>query len=89
MNIALRQALTVDDYLAWAETQAEAKRTELINGQIVFMSPELLAHTRIKGSVYFVLRLAIASAGIQAEVLTGRSHRPDRPAYGLPARCDG
>ena len=70
MNIALRRALTVDDYLAWAETQAEAPRTELINGQIVFMSPEQLAHTRIKGSVYFALRLAIANAGIEAEVLT-------------------
>ena len=70
MNIALRKPLTVDDYLAWARTQAEAPRTELINGQIVFVSPEQLAHTRIKGFVYFALRLAIANAGIAAAVLT-------------------
>ena len=70
MNIALRKAMTVDDYLAWAATQSEAPRAELINGQIVAMSPEQLAHTRIKGSVYFAIRRAITDAGIEAEVLT-------------------
>jgi len=60
----------VDDYLAWAAVQSEAPRTELINGQIVAMSPEQLAQTRIKGSVYFAIRRAIADAGIEAEVLT-------------------
>ena len=70
MNIALRKAMTVDDYLAWAAVQSEAPRTELINGQIVATSPEQLAHTRIKGSVYFAIRRAIADAGIEAEVLT-------------------
>ena len=71
MNIALRKAMTVDDYLAWAAVQSEAPRTELINGQIVAMSPEQLAHTRIKGSVYSVaIRRAIADAGIEAEALT-------------------
>jgi Uma2 family endonuclease len=70
MNIALRKAMTVDDYLAWAAVQSESPRTELINGQIVAMSPEQLAHTRIKGSVYFAIRRAIADAGIEAEVLT-------------------
>jgi hypothetical protein len=34
MNIALRTLLTVDDYLAWARTQSDPPRTELINGQI-------------------------------------------------------
>ena len=70
MNIALRKAMTVDDYLAWAAVQREAPRSELINGQIVFMSPEQLAHTRIKGSVYFAIRQAITAAAIEAEVLT-------------------
>jgi len=70
MNIASRHALTVDDYLAWAETQAEAKRTELISGQIVPMSPELVAHDRAKGSIYLALRRAIESLDIEAEVFT-------------------
>ena len=82
MNIAFRRALTVDDYLAWAETDPEAKRTELINGQIVPMSPEQLTHTRIKGSVYFALRLAIAKAGIEAEVLTDGATVPIDPHTG-------
>ena len=64
MNIALRKALTVDDYLAWAETQAEAARTELISGQIVAMSPELVAHNRTKIKVLFALQRAIEAAKI-------------------------
>ena len=68
MNIALRRALTVDDYLAWAAAQPEAPRTELINGQIVFMSPEQLQHNRIKGAVYLALRRAVAESGLEAEV---------------------
>ncbi|MGB9367147.1 MAG: Uma2 family endonuclease [Xanthobacteraceae bacterium] len=70
MNIALRRALTVDDYVAWAEAQAEGGRTELINGQIVTMSPEQVAHNRVKGSVYFGLRRAVADSGLEAEVFT-------------------
>jgi Uma2 family endonuclease len=70
MNIALRTAMTVSDYLAWAATQSEVSRTELINGQIVAMSPELVAHNRIKGMAYIALRSAIAQADIRAEVFT-------------------
>jgi hypothetical protein len=43
MNVALRTPLTVDDYLAWARTQSDPPRTELINGQIVPISPERVA----------------------------------------------
>jgi Uma2 family endonuclease len=70
MNIALRTPLTVDDYLAWARTQSDPPRTELINGQIVPMSPERLAHNRAKGKVYLALTRAIATAGIKGEVFT-------------------
>ena len=70
MNIALRKAMTISDYLAWAETQAEGPRTELINGQIVAMSPEQVAHNRIKGSVFIALRRALDAAGIKGEVFT-------------------
>jgi Uma2 family endonuclease len=70
MNIALRRALTVDDYVAWAATQAEGARTELINGQIVTMSPEQVTHNRVKGSVYLALRRAVADSGLEAEVFT-------------------
>jgi len=73
MNIALRKVLTVDDYLAWAETQVDASHTELINGQIVAMSPEVIEHSRIKGLVFVALRRAIAEASVQGEVF------PDGP----------
>lgn len=62
--------MTVADYLAWAETRAEVSRTELINGQIVAMSPEQVAHNRIKGSAYIALRRALDAAGIKGEVFT-------------------
>src|ERR1043165_7027897 len=70
MNIALRRALTVDDYLAWAAAHPEARRTELINGQIVFMSPEQVQHTRIKGAVFLALRRAVAESELEAEAFT-------------------
>src|SRR5437660_1499055 len=70
MNIALRRALTVDDYLAWAAAQPEAKRTELINGQIVFMSPEQIQHNRLKKRIVYALEREIDRIGIEAEAFT-------------------
>ncbi len=70
MNVALRTPLTVDDYLAWARTPSDPPRTELINGQIVPISPERVAHNRAKGKVYLTLTRAIATAGVMGEVFT-------------------
>ena len=70
MNIALLRAMTVDEYLTWSESQSERQRTELINGQVVAMAPERVAHNRIKGSVYLALRRAVEAAGLPCEVMT-------------------
>jgi len=70
MNIALRRAMTIDEYLAWSESQSERARTELINGQIVAMASERLAHNRIKGAVYMALSRAVAAAKLPCEVMT-------------------
>ncbi len=70
MNVALRRALTVDEYLAWSETQSERRRTELINGQVVAMVPERVAHNRIKIAILLALRHAVELAGLPCEVLT-------------------
>jgi Uma2 family endonuclease len=70
MNVALRTPLTVDQYLAWARAQSDPPRTELINGQIVPMSPERIAHNRAKGKVYVSLIRAMATAGVRGEVFT-------------------
>ena len=68
MNIALRTPLTVDQYLAWARAQSDPPRTELINGQIVPMSPERVAHNRTKIQVLLTLRQALLMAGVAGEV---------------------
>ena len=68
MNVALRRALTVDEYLAWADTQSEQPRVELINGQIVAMSPERAIHNRIKHAAYLALTRAVRAAGLSCEV---------------------
>ena len=62
--------MTVDEYLAWSEIQTERWRTELINGQVVAMAPERVAHNRIKGAVYLALRGAVATAKLPCEVMT-------------------
>jgi len=62
--------MTVDEYLAWSETQSELKRTELINGQVVVMAAERVAHNRIKIAALIALREAVAAAGCPCEVLT-------------------
>ena len=73
MNIALRRAMTVDEYLAWSDSQSERQRTELINGQIVTMPSERVSHSRVKGHVYVALLQAVRAAGLPCEVL------PDGP----------
>jgi len=73
MNVALRRAMTVDEYLAWSDSQSERQRTELINGQIVTMPAERLVHTAVKASVYLALREAIAAARLPCKAL------PDGP----------
>jgi Uma2 family endonuclease len=70
MNIALLRAITVPEFLAWADAQGDAPRAELINGQIVAMSPERAAHNRAKMSVVMALHRAVAAAGLPCEVMT-------------------
>jgi len=60
--------LTVDQYLAWARAQSDPPRTELINGQIVPMSSERVAHNRTKIKVLLTLRQALETAGVAGEV---------------------
>jgi Uma2 family endonuclease len=73
MNIALRRAMTVDEYLAWSDSQSERQRTELINGQVVIMPPEHVLHSRVKRRVHLALERAVEAAGLPCEAL------PDGP----------
>jgi Uma2 family endonuclease len=60
--------MTVAEYLAWGDTQSERQRTELINGQIVAMAPERVAHNRVKIRALQALERALLAAGIEGEV---------------------
>jgi Uma2 family endonuclease len=91
MNIALRQTMTVADYLAWGETQPERRRTELINGQVVAMAPERMDHVEIKFAAVLALKQAIARAGVVCHALADgmtvriddyTAYEPDALVYG-------
>ncbi|WP_286159045.1 Uma2 family endonuclease [Methylobacterium sp. Leaf456] len=59
--------MTVDAFLAWAEGQPG--RHELIDGEVVAMSPERVGHARVKFRVQTALSRAIADAGLPCEML--------------------
>jgi Uma2 family endonuclease len=67
MNVALLKFMNVDEYLARGEAQGEGLRTELINGQIVPMSPEQAGHNRIKFATAVALRNAVHKANLTCE----------------------
>ncbi len=69
MNIAFRNTLTVPEYLAWAATQDGKVRTELIDGQIIPMSPELIVHNRLKLRLHMAFDMALAASGLEGEAL--------------------
>ena len=68
MNIALQRPMTVDDYLAWGDAQSERRRTELINGRIVAMTPER-EHVEIKFAAALALKIAISRAKFACHAL--------------------
>jgi Uma2 family endonuclease len=87
MNIAFRSAMTVQDYLAWADSEGEFPRTELINGQIVAMTPERMIHAEIKLAAVNALRAAIVRVRAPCHAVTdGPAVRIDEhTAYGPDA----
>lgn len=79
MNIALLKVMTVEEYLGWGEAQAESRRTELINGQVVAMSPEQADHNRIKLATAVALRDAVKVADLTCEVFIDGMTVPIEP----------
>ena len=43
--------MTVDEFLAWAMAQPEG-RFELVDGKVVTMAPERVAHARLKARIW-------------------------------------
>jgi Uma2 family endonuclease len=57
MNLALKP-MTADVYLAWLDEQP-TWRYELVNGQVVAMNPQRLAHIKVKVTIVRVLQDAL------------------------------
>ena len=66
MALAPKDTMTVADFLAWAETQAD-QRYELLDGAVIAMAPERLGHGRAKQSAFVALRTAIARSALACE----------------------
>jgi Uma2 family endonuclease len=62
--------MTVAEYLAWGEAQSERRRMELINGQVVPLSPERADHNRIKGRIFVALASSIEKQALVCEAFT-------------------
>ena len=60
--------MTREEYYRWAEAQPHG-RFELVDGEVVAMAPERVAHLRAKLASVLALRQAIASAGLPCEAL--------------------
>ncbi len=64
--------LRVPDYLLLDEAGAfRGEETELVNGDVIVMSPEWIPHMRVKDELAYRLRRAIEAAGLDLIVGTG------------------
>ena len=61
--------MTADEFIAWAMEQPEGERYELVGGEVVGMSPERLAHARVKARVHRALTDAIERGGLPCEAV--------------------
>jgi Uma2 family endonuclease len=70
MNVPVPKVkMTVPEFLAWAESQPSG-RYELVNGEIVAMSPERAQHNLVKLDVALALREAVKAANLPCIVFT-------------------
>jgi Uma2 family endonuclease len=59
--------MTTDEFLVWAE--GRPGRYELIDGQVIAMSPERVQHAEVKAAAYLGLRAGIRSAGLPCRAM--------------------
>lgn len=70
MSTALKQTMTADEFLGWAE--GKEGRWELHDGVPALMSPEPLAHIRTKFSAATALKDGLKQANLPCEVFADR-----------------
>jgi Uma2 family endonuclease len=88
MSVATQTRMTVDDFLAWAESQPG--RHELYNGVVYAMSPERAVHAKTKFAIQAALQDGIRKAGVPCHMLPDgmtvradkfTAHEPDALVY--------
>ena len=60
--------MTVEEFIDWALAQPEG-RYELVDGEVVAMAPERIAHARLKARIWRALEDAITDGGRPCEAL--------------------
>ncbi len=60
--------MTVEEFVDWALAQPEG-RYELVDGEVVAMAPERIAHARLKARIWRALEDAITEGGRPCEAL--------------------
>jgi Uma2 family endonuclease len=69
-----RYRLRVQDYLLLDEAGSfSGEQTELVDGDVIVMSPEWMPHMRIKDEIAYRLRRSIETLGLDLRVGTGGS----------------
>jgi Uma2 family endonuclease len=66
MNSLLKRRMKVPEFLAWAEAQPEG-RYELVDGDVIALSPERARHVRTKAASWLALSEAIKRARLPCE----------------------
>jgi Uma2 family endonuclease len=93
MSAAHEVPMTVDEFLAWAESQE--RRHELFNGRVYSMSPERAGRAKVKFAVQAALLEGIRKAGLACHMLpdgmtvrvdSRTAHEPDALVYCGPER---
>lgn len=69
MNAQAMFRMSADEFVSWAANRPDARRFELVAGEVVAMSPERAGHVRIKHLVWLALREAVGHAGPGIEVM--------------------
>lgn len=84
--------MSVDEFLVWAE--GRPGRFELVDGDVVAMSPQRTRHLEAKGHAYFALREAVREAALPCRALpdgatiridASTAYEPDALVYCGPA----
>lgn len=61
MGALPKSKMTADEYLRWCEAQ-ESGRYELVQGEVILMSPETIRHVEVKNEAWLAFRTALKTA---------------------------